>query len=114
MERLMPTTRTPINRAAKKRVTPEAIDLFRRCLALRPIRDKHLLGMCPGPINEHCPDCLSFNELNRELDRLLGIKPWMRSPVDVDCADPPPYMANNPLQAGYWAKAWALRRLLEC
>jgi hypothetical protein len=40
-------------------------------------------------------------DLNRELDRLLGIKPWERSPLDIDGESPPDYLDNNPLQAGY-------------
>ena len=43
----------------------------------------------------------------RELGRLLGVKFWEVSPLDADSEAPPKWM--NPLQHGYWVKAWALR-----
>ena len=49
--------------------------------------------------------CGKNGDLNRELDRLLGIKPWERSPLDIDGESPPDYLDNNPLQAGYWRKS---------
>jgi hypothetical protein len=64
-------------------------------------------------MGERCPERVKYEDLNSELDRLLGIKPWERSPLDTDIEAPPDYMDNNPLQAGYWRKAWALRCELE-
>ena len=52
-------------------------------------------------------------DLSRELGRLLGVKFWERSPLDADSEEPPGYMRHNPLQAGYWRRAWALRCELE-
>ena len=63
--------------------------------------------------NRHCPDCEKYISLNGELDRLLGIKPWERSPLDTDSADPPDYMRNNPWQAALWRKAWEMRCELD-
>ena len=40
---------------------------------------------------------------------LLGFNFWEVSPLDVDSEAPPGYMRHNPLQAGYWRKAWVLR-----
>ena len=69
--------------------------------------------MCPPPIGKHCADCLRFMDLNRELGRLLGFKFWEVSPLNADSEDPPGYMLHNPLQSGYWRKAWALRCELD-
>ena len=52
-------------------------------------------------------------DLSRELGRLLGVKFWEVSPLDADSEAPPVYMRRNPLQAGYWHKAWALRCELD-
>jgi hypothetical protein len=53
-------------------------------------------------------------DLNRELDSLLGLKPWETSPLDTPSKTPPAWMRNNPQQCECWQKAWALRSELEC
>ena len=52
-------------------------------------------------------------DLSRELDRLLGIKPWERPPLDAEGETPPDYLRHNPLQSEYWHKVRALRCLLQ-
>jgi len=47
--------------------------------------------------------------MSRELNRLLGIKPWETSPLGADSKTPPDYMRNNPYQSEQWCKAWAMR-----
>ena len=37
---------------------------------------------------------------------MVGVKFWEHSPLEVDSEDPPAYIRNNPLQFGYWVKAW--------
>jgi hypothetical protein len=44
---------------------------------------------------------------------MVGVKFWEHSPLEVDSEDPPAYIRNNPLQFGYWVKAWALRCELD-
>ena len=68
--------------------------------------------MCPS-IGTHCPECLKYMDLSRELGRLLGVKFWEVSPLEADSEAPPDYLRHNELQSGYWHKARALRCELE-
>ena len=61
-------------------------------------------------IGTHCSECTKYMDLSRELGGLLGVKFWEVSPLDADSEAPPGYMRHNPLQAGYWHKAWAAMR----
>ena len=109
----MPTNRTRIKRAVRSRVTDEARAIYIEALALQHIRDAHIRGTCPPSIGKHCPDCLRYMDLSRELGRLLGVKFWEVSPLRTDSEAPPDCMRHNPLQSGYWVKAWALRCELD-
>jgi hypothetical protein len=60
-------------------------------------------------VGQHCPDCEKYINMSRELNRLLGIKPWVSSPLGTDSKTPPDYMRNNPYQSEQWCKAWAMR-----
>jgi hypothetical protein len=64
-------------------ITDEMVALYRRCKELRPTRDEHLRGTCPGPITERCADCRESIEKSLELHRLLGLMPWDCSPIDT-------------------------------
>jgi hypothetical protein len=103
-----PTNRTRIKRAVRSRVTDEARAIYADALALRGVRQDHIRGLCPT-VGTHCPECLRYMDLRRELGRLLGVKFWEVSPLEADSEDPPVYIRNNPLQSGYWVKAWALK-----
>ena len=65
------------------------------------------VACCSTSVGKHCSECLKYTDLSRELGRLLGVKFWEVSPLDADSEAPPKWM--NPLQHGYWVKAWALR-----
>jgi hypothetical protein len=108
----MPTNRTRIKRAVRSRVTDEARAIYADALQLQDVRQEHIRGMCPTA-GKHCPGCLKYIDLSRELGRLLGVKFWEVSPLRADSEAPPGYMRHNPLQAGYWRKAWALRCELD-
>ena len=62
---------------------------------------------------KHCPECGKYMDLNRELDSLLGLKPWETSPLDAVRKTPPDWLRNSLDQSEYWRKAWALRNELE-
>ena len=108
----MPTNRTRIKRAVRSRVTDEARAIYAEALKLRDVHREHTLGICPTA-GKHCGDCTKYTELRRELGRLVGVKFWECSPLEADSEDPPDYMLHNPLQAGYWRRAWELRCELD-
>jgi hypothetical protein len=94
-------------------ITDEARAIFKEALALQ-LRDEHIRGICPSPIGTHCPDCLKYMDLSRELGRLVGVKFWEHSPLRADSEEPPRYMRdNNPYQSELWRRAWALRCELD-
>ena len=69
----MPTTRFRKARKSNRgRVSPAAIELFRRGLELLPGRDKCLnaSAMC------NHTECTAYQKISRELDTLLGVPPW--------------------------------------
>jgi hypothetical protein len=74
----MTTKRTPINRAARRQITPHAADLFRQSCELEPIRDACIRDkVCRSDrANEHCAECAKSIELHLQLFRVLGLKPW--------------------------------------
>lgn len=80
----MPTKRTKRARPQVRRITPEAVEAFRR-------RD----GL--------------------ELHRALGLKPWERSPLDVDLRVKPPTATATGQIAWLetWPQAYMLREALE-
>ena len=96
-------------------ITDEAVAIYKDALKLRDIRWDCIRSIaCRSPsIGERCAECVKYGDLNHELDRLLGIKPWERSPLDIDGETPPDYLRHNPLQLGYWQKAFALRCELD-
>jgi hypothetical protein len=60
MERLMVTKRVPIHRPARTRISPEALDMFRRMKA----------------VEREGPQCEEWHQLNCALCRVLQLKPW--------------------------------------
>ena len=111
----MPTNRTRIKRAVRSRVTDEARAIYAEALELQDMHRDCIRGVACGSasIGTHCSECLKYIDLSRELGRLLGVKFWEVSPLRADSEAPPGYMRHNPLQAGYWRKAWALRCELD-
>jgi len=102
-------------KARTSRVTDEARAVFAEALQLQPIRsDCNRSIACRSPsVGEHCPECLKYMELDRELDRLLGLRPWITSPLRADSETLPDYLLHNPWQSECWRKARALRIELE-
>ena len=115
MGRLMPTNRVRIKRAVRSRVTREARAIYKDALKLQDVRWDCIRSVAcrSSSVGKHCPECLKYMDLSRELDRLIGVKLWETSPLDTHSEAPPDYMSHNPLQSEYWRKAWALRRELE-
>jgi hypothetical protein len=111
----LPTVRTPIKRAVRSRVTDEAREVFARAVEVQGIYRACVRseGCRSTSRNEHCAECREFLELNGELDRLLGIKPWETSPLDCDSEAAPDYMRASSLQSQDWRKAWEMRCALE-
>ena len=111
----MPTNRTRIKRAVRSRVTDEARAIYAEALKLREVHEGYLRSATCGNATDgqHSAECDRYTELRRELGRMVGVKFWEHSPLEVDSEDPPAYIRNNPLQFGYWVKAWALRCELD-
>jgi hypothetical protein len=61
----MVTNRTPINRPPQRRLTAEAIQIFKEMIAID--------CTCGG---EACPACQKHLELDAALGTELGLKPW--------------------------------------
>ena len=111
----MTTRRTPLRRDMKRRLTPEAIDAFRRMEALRaactcPARD------WDGKPSEHrsCASCEEWWDVHKVLHDALG-----RQPHEWPCIEHPdavcPYPAGS-FAAGQWRRderAVALYRELK-
>lgn len=102
-------------KARHAQITDEAKAIFADAIKLQDIR-----WNCVGSVscrstsvNQQCPECEKYHDLKGELNGLLGIKPWETSPLMADSKTPPDWMRANPLQSGYWLKAWALRCELE-
>jgi len=77
----MGTKRTPINRPALRRITPEAVSMYREICGLDPIRDGRVKDVGPNqtcklPWGEQCAACSRRSELSTQLWRLLGLMPW--------------------------------------
>ena len=106
----MPTNRTRIKRGVRSRVSDEARAVYNEALKLQDIHRDHIRAMCPT-VGKHCDECTKYVDLRRELGRMVGVPFFEGSPLDSE--DPPDYMLHNPLQSGYWRKAWALRCELE-
>jgi hypothetical protein len=88
----MPTTRRPRRHAARPRVSPEAVALFRR------------LEGTPPRLRHGC----EFTDAEKRLCRALGLD-WlsMKSPVTVH--SPNPDHVEGSYQAQCWREAWAWR-----
>ena len=105
----MPTNRVRIKRAVRSRVTDEARAIYAAALKFQDMRRESARSVAyrSTSIGEPCSGCTKYMDLSRELGRLLGVNFWEVSPLDADSEAPPKWM--NPLQHGYWVKAWALR-----
>ncbi|TQF30903.1 hypothetical protein [Bradyrhizobium sp. UNPA324] len=96
----MPTTRHPINRPPHARITPEAIALFRRALAIEACDDQSFWEEDGGSRREYL-------DVVDQLYRALGLQAFDLSPLA--CEGAPPAWEINPK---LWRKAAQLRRAL--
>jgi hypothetical protein len=71
----MPTKRTPTGRLPKSRITPEAIDLFRR---MRKLKCTCAPRDWAGEYWRHetCPGCKEYGRLSAQLESELKLAPW--------------------------------------
>ena len=113
----MPSTRTPIRRDTRRRITPEAVELFKRGETLRPTYEACVReGDCRSDVRgRHCTECREFLDTCTRLDwEVLKFPPWHISVFDAELDwsfEVPNYMRR--LCAGAtWAEAWDLRREL--
>lgn len=72
-------------------ITDEAREIYKDALKLQGIRWDCIRSVAcrESSVGKHCPECLKYMDLSRELDRLLGIRPWQRSPLNADSEAPP-------------------------
>ena len=91
----MPTKRTRTTRSGY-RISNRAVELYAECAPLWPGR----LACIRSPKMCVHDDCQRYNELSSELDRELGIKPWMPNVFmvpDSDPANPDDYERHFPV-----------------
>jgi hypothetical protein len=98
----MPTKRTPINRQARQRITPVAVEAFRKMKAARE------RCVCD---DEECEACDEWWTLHQTLHRELSAKPW-EFPCIVSPDEPCVFPAGT-AGAAYWPTAQALYRALD-
>jgi hypothetical protein len=96
-------------------ITDEARAIYARAVELQGIYKACIRDdICRSTsLNQHCAECSKFLDLNRELDRMLGLKPWEMSPLDTNSATPPDYKRSDPSKVKDWRKAWELRCELQ-
>ena len=96
----MSTTRTPINRPPKSRITAEAVEVYRKAREIFDAFDNRLEAAS------------ATRELRLELNRLLGRnKPWLVGIFDtVDVDRPPPYERHR---VEDWHEAHEIRLALD-
>lgn len=109
----MTTTRTPVHRPHKSRITPEAVVLFLRYQELWPTYLDCIRGNCTQPheIGFHCSVCRECIDTGSKFDQLLGVRPWETSPLDTFEAEPPSHYRNDQLPG--WRAAWKVRQQIE-
>jgi hypothetical protein len=101
----MVTTRTPINRSGKFKITPEAVDIFRR---MQDVPDCYCGILKPDLI---CASCEQYKQLHRELHATLKLPPHLWPAIvhpDVECDCPPGHTSH-----AWWSEAQALHRALS-
>ncbi len=84
-------------------ITDEAVALFRLCNEIAAAGQDENFENEGGRRREYL-------DAYRALSRAVGINFWEVSPLDAVQESPPDYMRQNPLQFGYWEKAWGARR----
>ena len=111
----MPTTRTPLRRNLRRRITPEAKQVFARAVALEPVYHscEHSVNCRSTRIGKHCKECDEYLDLYVQLHRFLALHPGQTSPISAVVPDPPDYIARQPLKAANWRQAYALRLELQ-
>jgi hypothetical protein len=100
----MPTNRTPIRRASRRKIDAEALALWK---AIREISPQERAEY--EPLGRH----REYINLNCQLCSHLGI--WwgfMIFPAEVDDPEPPAHLRHNSLQAPVWRRAYRWRGLL--
>src|SRR5512139_908619 len=101
----MPSKRTPTGRRSKARVTPEAVALFKRALALYDQQDAW---------EEDGGRRREYLEVTCDLQDVLGRTPWHENVLDtLGQEQPPAYMAGDAKKLADYKRAVAIRRELE-
>jgi hypothetical protein len=93
-------------RKAKERrnqITPEILQLFRRCLEMQANEDSEIWEANGGRRREYLDAWLA-------LQQSLGLPPWHISPCDID--GPKPAYLNNLCSGPTWEVARDLRNLM--
>jgi len=97
----MPTTRTPIPRSTKYRITPEMVALFRRAREIEAA-DNHNFWEAEGGRKRE------WYDISVELHAMLGRKLWQTDVIDADSDTPPDWV-----DADDWGEAREIRRKLD-
>jgi hypothetical protein len=100
----MPPHRRPIQRLPAVKVTPEAVELFRRGVEIMECDDHKFWEEDGGRRAE-------WLKISSDLEISLKLAPWDTSPLDVAVDGTPPRWADDDMK-GY-ERAVALRRTLE-
>ena len=103
----MTTKRVAIRRPVKAKVTPEALELWKR---LNEIKADPVAFNQWEPVGRH----REYLDGYKRLCNCLGL--WWGagvSPLDTDTPTPRDYMVRNPILVEAWHKAWKWREVLE-
>jgi hypothetical protein len=102
----MTTTRTPLNRPARRRITPEVVRLWKLCTEIEDAGLDELPEAEGGRWIEYFNAQQSFH-------LLIGWKPWECSPLYVSSDELPAWVVRDgKFRVEEWQKAAAIRREL--
>jgi hypothetical protein len=109
----MPTKRTRVTRNLQQRVTPAAVEHFRKAMALQDLRNA-----CEARNEQNdshvwyeCGICSVYREHHLALHRELRLHVFECSPLDVDDGESPWPRGSG--GASSWPKAQELRKELD-
>ena len=104
----MATTRTPISRPTRARITPEAVMLYRQLVALLDDPD------AVDQWEETGGKRRAVLDISSELQRRLGRQLWEACVDDTIGSDEPPeWMVTQPDRVDDWSEARSLRVALD-
>ena len=103
-----------ISKVKSPEIAVEAVALFHRAAAMKPVYDRCVRGRCKSPDPAtHCRECTKSFQVRKALAHALGLNSIVdASPLNVTSETLPAYIARNEALAPDWRRAWQLRQAL--